>query len=160
VYKAQAGLKQSYNCQKFGHVWTNCKQPPRCMWCRGGNLHTECAEKDSAASIPTCCNCKLVGGGDPHPSNYRGCSHARNETRKGISQSSEGYIGKGVFFQLHSPWTVLFGDSAQEYTATAAASAAPACTGLPRHPWAKTSKYQASQFRLNVNSSSLNGIFK
>jgi hypothetical protein len=30
AYKAQTSLTQCYNC---GHVWANCKQPPRCMWC-------------------------------------------------------------------------------------------------------------------------------
>jgi hypothetical protein len=27
-YKSQNDLTQCYNCQKFGHVWANCKQPP------------------------------------------------------------------------------------------------------------------------------------
>jgi hypothetical protein len=29
LYRAQTGLTQCYNCQNFGHVWTNCKQPRR-----------------------------------------------------------------------------------------------------------------------------------
>jgi hypothetical protein len=28
LYRAQIGLTQCYNCQNFGHVWANCKQPP------------------------------------------------------------------------------------------------------------------------------------
>jgi hypothetical protein len=32
AYEAQTGLMQYYNCQKFSHVWTNCEQPPCCMW--------------------------------------------------------------------------------------------------------------------------------
>jgi hypothetical protein len=28
AYRAQSGLTQCYNCQKFGHVWANCRQPP------------------------------------------------------------------------------------------------------------------------------------
>jgi hypothetical protein len=60
AYRARTGLTQCYNCQKFGLVWANCKQPPRYMWCGGGHLHKECPEKGNAASIPTCCNCKLV----------------------------------------------------------------------------------------------------
>jgi hypothetical protein len=31
AYKSQNTLTQCYNFQKFGHVWANCKQPPRCM---------------------------------------------------------------------------------------------------------------------------------
>jgi hypothetical protein len=39
AYRAQSGLTQCYNCQKFGHISANCRQPPRCMWCGGGHLH-------------------------------------------------------------------------------------------------------------------------
>jgi hypothetical protein len=28
AYKSRNTLTQCYNCQKFGHVWANCKQPP------------------------------------------------------------------------------------------------------------------------------------
>jgi hypothetical protein len=30
AYRAQTGLMQCHNCQQFGHVWANCRQPPRC----------------------------------------------------------------------------------------------------------------------------------
>jgi hypothetical protein len=30
AYRAQSALTQCHNCQQFGHVWANCKQPPRC----------------------------------------------------------------------------------------------------------------------------------
>jgi hypothetical protein len=32
AYRAQSGLTQCHNCQQFGHVWANCRQPPRCLW--------------------------------------------------------------------------------------------------------------------------------
>jgi hypothetical protein len=44
AYKSQNGLTQCYNCQQFGHVWTNCKQ-----WCGGGHLHKECPEKGNVS---------------------------------------------------------------------------------------------------------------
>jgi hypothetical protein len=28
-------------CQKFGHVWASCRQPPRCMWYGEDHLHRE-----------------------------------------------------------------------------------------------------------------------
>jgi hypothetical protein len=36
AYKSQNTLSQCFNCQKFGHVWANCRQPPRCLsvWVR------------------------------------------------------------------------------------------------------------------------------
>jgi hypothetical protein len=58
AYRAQNGLTQCHNCQQFGHLWANCKQPPRCLWCGGGHLHKECSEKENAASTPACCNCQ------------------------------------------------------------------------------------------------------
>jgi PAX-interacting protein 1 len=82
AYRNQNGLTQSYNCQKFGHVWANCSQPPRCMWCGGDHLHKDGPEKTNNESTPTCCNCKLVDGEKTHPSNYRGCRHAEKEIRR------------------------------------------------------------------------------
>jgi hypothetical protein len=38
AYKSQNALVQCCNCQKIGHVWANCKQPPRCLWCGGQPL--------------------------------------------------------------------------------------------------------------------------
>jgi len=70
-------LSHCYNCQQFGHVWANCKQPPKCVWCGGGHLHKECPEKENRDSTPTCCNCKLTEGEKPHPSSYRGCKRGR-----------------------------------------------------------------------------------
>jgi uncharacterized paraquat-inducible protein A len=70
AYRAQTGLMQCYNCQKFGHVWANCRQPPRCVRCGGGHLHRDCPEKENRGSTPACCNCKLAEGERPHPSNY------------------------------------------------------------------------------------------
>jgi hypothetical protein len=35
AYRSQNALTQCHNCQQFGHVWANCKQPPRCLWCGG-----------------------------------------------------------------------------------------------------------------------------
>jgi hypothetical protein len=34
-------------------------------------------------SNPSCCNCKLEEGEKLHPSNYRGCSHAKETLLKG-----------------------------------------------------------------------------
>jgi hypothetical protein len=86
AYKAQNGLTQCYNCHQFGHVWANCKQPSRCLWCGGGHLHKECPEKGNSSSSPACCNCRLAEGEKPHPSNYRGCRDAKEEMQRRQSQ--------------------------------------------------------------------------
>jgi hypothetical protein len=82
AYRAQPGLTQCNNCQKFGHVWATCKQPPRCLWCGGGRLLKECSEKGISASTPTYYNCRLVQGEEVHPANYRGCIHAKEKLQK------------------------------------------------------------------------------
>jgi hypothetical protein len=81
AYRAQSGLTQCHNCQQFGHVWANCRQPPRCMWCGGGHWHKECP-KENASSTPVHCNCQLVEGEKSHSANYRGCRHAKEELQK------------------------------------------------------------------------------
>jgi hypothetical protein len=70
-----------------------------------------------------------LDGEEPHPSNCRGCSHAKEEIRKRESQRAPKttYNGKGVLFQPHHPRTILRGGAAQQHTATTAASAAQAC---------------------------------
>jgi hypothetical protein len=88
AYKTQNSLTQCYNCQTFGHVWANCKQPPRCMWYGGGHLHKDCPEKGGASLQPVCCNCELAEGESAHPANYRGCSHAREVLRVKKSRSA------------------------------------------------------------------------
>jgi hypothetical protein len=51
--RVHTGLTQRYNCQKFGYIWANCKQPPRCLWCGGGYLYTECPQKANTESTPS-----------------------------------------------------------------------------------------------------------
>jgi hypothetical protein len=45
-------------------------------------LHKECPEKENTSSTPVCCNCQLVEGERPHPANYRGCRHAKEELQR------------------------------------------------------------------------------
>jgi hypothetical protein len=82
LYRTHTGLMQSYNCQKFGHVWAKSKQPSRCLWCRGCHLHREFPAKTNAESTPSCCNCTLGEGEKPHPASYRGCSHAKENFKE------------------------------------------------------------------------------
>jgi hypothetical protein len=44
AYRAQSDLTQCHNCQQFGHVWANCKQPPRCL-CAGAASCTRSARR-------------------------------------------------------------------------------------------------------------------
>jgi hypothetical protein len=94
LYRAQTGLTQCYNCQNFGHVWANCKQPPRCLWSDGGYLHREWSVKTNTECTPSCCNCSLLGD-KPHLSSYRGCSHAKGEPQRRTAQQTP----KGILWE-------------------------------------------------------------
>jgi hypothetical protein len=107
AYRAQNSLTQCYNCQQFGHIWANCKQPPRYMWCGGGHLHKHCSEREkNENSVSKCCNCSLKEGERPHLSNYRGCSHVKAETvrrsiqRTGLKEST----GRRFSASRVTPW--------------------------------------------------------
>jgi len=49
--KAQTRFTQYYNCQRFGHIWGHCKQPPGCLWCGEGHRRQECLGKDNTLSL-------------------------------------------------------------------------------------------------------------
>jgi hypothetical protein len=84
AHKSQSSLTQCFNCQQFGHVWANCKQPPHCLWCGGGHLHKDCPEKGKTSSTPACCNCQLAEGEKPYPANYH-----LLQTRQGRDEHEE-----------------------------------------------------------------------
>jgi hypothetical protein len=112
AYRPETGLTQCYNCQQFGHVWANCKQPPKCVWCGGGHLHKECPEKENRDSTPACCNCKLTEGEKPHPSNYRGYKRAKEELQRRRTQKTQTKEPTGRVFstRLTTP-TVSFAEA-------------------------------------------------
>jgi hypothetical protein len=103
------------------------------MWCGGGHLHKGCPEKGNTALIPTCCNCKLVGGEELHPSNYRGSSHGKEELGKRKLQRAPKSTTGRMFSSNYTTPEQSFAAVLRSNTATAAASAAPGCTGLPHH---------------------------
>jgi hypothetical protein len=89
-YRAHTGLTQCYNCENFGHVWANCKQPPPCLRYGCCHLHRECPEKTNTESTPRCCNCSLVEREKPHPVSFRICSHAKEEEHNELPRDSLG----------------------------------------------------------------------
>jgi hypothetical protein len=55
---------------------------PAACGAEGGHMHKECPEKENTSSTPTCYNCRLAEGENPHPASYRGCRHAKDEMQK------------------------------------------------------------------------------
>jgi hypothetical protein len=101
------------------------------MWYGGGHLHKECPEKANTASTPPCCNCKLTEGEKPHPSNYRGYSHGKEEIRRRRSQiQKKTNIWKGLLFEPHHAWAILRCSGEEDRRENAAALVTPAfCSG-------------------------------
>jgi hypothetical protein len=133
-YKFQSALTQYYNCQKYGHVWANCKQPPRCLWCGGGHLHKGCPEKGNTASTQTCCNCQLAEGEAAHPANYRVCRHAKEEIKNkkslGTPKNTTGRVFslKWITTNLSFPTAVRIRTDLKTHQETATSSR------VPEHP--------------------------
>jgi hypothetical protein len=125
AYKYQTGVTQCYNCQQFGHVWANCKQPSPFIWCGGSHLYKECRENGNTASIQTCCNCKLVKGEEAAGTPRKRCEGESRRERPRLQREA-------VLFQPHQPKTNFRVVATQQHTATTAASVALSCIGL--HP--------------------------
>lgn len=87
AYKSHNDLTKYYNCQQFGHIWVNCKEPPRCLWCGRGNLRKECSEKNEN-STHKCCNCCLKEGEHSYPSTLGCCKHAKGELQRRKTQKT------------------------------------------------------------------------
>jgi hypothetical protein len=85
AYISQNGLTQCYNCQRFGHIWVHCRQPPRCLWC------------------PNLLQLRLQYGESPKPASYRSCSHAKQELqcRRNLRATSRG-SDRGIFFTKYT----------------------------------------------------------
>jgi hypothetical protein len=111
------------------------------MWCGGGHLHKECPEKENAASIPACSNCRLAEGEKLHLANYRGCRHAKELQKRKLQATPKptprrvfSSTTPGVFFA-----TAVRGSAVQHQTrqVPAAEPAAEVKTTSPRAPHQK-----------------------
>jgi hypothetical protein len=102
-YRAQTGLTQYYNCQNFGHVWANCKQPLDVSGAVVATCIGNAPEKRNTESTPSCCDCNLVEGEKPHPASYRGCGHVKGgPQRRSAKRAPKGFSGRACY-SLSSP---------------------------------------------------------
>jgi hypothetical protein len=90
AYRALNDLTQCHNCQQFYHIWANCKQPPRCLWCGGSHLHKECPERGNTSSTTTFCKYRLAEGENPIPKIIGAAGTRRRRCRK---RSHRGHPG-------------------------------------------------------------------
>ncbi|KAL6418802.1 hypothetical protein ACFW04_014241 [Cataglyphis niger] len=54
VYLYIPRVQLCYNCYRFGHISTNCKEKTRCLCCGGANINEECPRFQQP---PIYCNC-------------------------------------------------------------------------------------------------------
>jgi hypothetical protein len=57
-YDRQCRLKQCYNCQKYGHIGTQCKAPTACGYCAGQHSSRDCPSKADKTSARKCATCQ------------------------------------------------------------------------------------------------------
>jgi hypothetical protein len=106
------------------------------MRCGGGHLHNECPEKGNSNSTPSCCNCKLAEGEKPHPCNYRGCSHAKEEIQRRRAQREPKTTTGRVFSPTYSTRGLSFAAALRsnvekpQHLQTCQVAAAPESTGV------------------------------
>jgi hypothetical protein len=100
AYKSKSGLTKCYNCQGFGH----CRQPSGCMWCEGGHRHRMSREAEHR-EYPKLLQLLGEGWGSPHPTNYMGCSYAKEELkrRKNRRMSNQRSSGRLFFSKYTTP---------------------------------------------------------
>ena len=72
-------LTQCRNCQRYGHVSSNCNMQYRCVKCNEQHAPGKCQlPKEAARSMLKCIMC----GGAGHPSSFRGCPKAEEIKKK------------------------------------------------------------------------------
>jgi hypothetical protein len=85
------------------------------MWCGGNHLHKDCPDKENTSSTPTCCNCQLAERETAHPSNYRGCRHAKEEMQKTeVQKNTQDYDWKDVLFKIYDTNHVFHNGSSRQ----------------------------------------------
>jgi hypothetical protein len=57
-YERQCCLKQCFNCQRYGHIGTQCKTTTACGYCAQEHSSRDCAEKTERTANRKCINCR------------------------------------------------------------------------------------------------------
>jgi len=85
-YEKKDAIIQCVNCQRFGHVASNCQMGYRCVKCIESHKPGECKISDKEPDKEIyCVLCKQNG----HPASYRGCPYYKNlETKLKTNRSS------------------------------------------------------------------------
>jgi hypothetical protein len=98
AYRAQNDLTQCHNCQQFGHIWANCKQPPCCLWCGEGSP-AQGVPREREYIFHTNMLQLLAGGKRKTPScQLSGLQTAEEEIHKKVTKDTQDYNEKGVLF--------------------------------------------------------------
>jgi hypothetical protein len=67
-------------------------------------VQKECPEKGNTSSTPTCCTSRLAEGENPHPANYWGCRHAKEEMqKKKLQRTHKTTTGRLFSSKLYTP---------------------------------------------------------
>jgi hypothetical protein len=77
-YHHEARIKQCFQCQKFGHIGTQCQNKPVCTYCAQDHPTRSCPRHSGKSIELKCANCHKVG----HPARSRRCELYGKELEK------------------------------------------------------------------------------
>ena len=110
-------LTQCRNCQRFGHVSSNCNMQFRCVKCDKDHAQGECQiPKEATRDMLKCISC----GGEGHPASFPGCPKAEEIKRKIQEkkiQTEERRTNKVNNIQTSANWTKTFSSAVKPKTA-------------------------------------------
>jgi hypothetical protein len=88
AYRAQTSLMQCYDCQIFGHVWANCKQPPDAHGVEAATSIKYALNRTRRHQFLSAATASWLRGKKLRPSNCRSCCHAKEELLRRKAQQA------------------------------------------------------------------------
>ena len=95
-YHHEARIKQCFQCQKFGHIGTQCQNKPVCTYCAQDHPTRSCPRHSGKSIELKCANCHKVG----HPARSRRCELYGKELEK----AEQAKIHGGRFYREPLCW--------------------------------------------------------
>ncbi|EKG09040.1 Zinc finger CCHC-type protein [Macrophomina phaseolina MS6] len=81
LYDRTCKIKQCFNCQKYGHIGTQCQAPQACGYCAGQHSSKECGQKEDPNAERKCAACKCAACKRSHTAWSAVCPERKKKDR-------------------------------------------------------------------------------